>query len=98
MRVNLRPGVTLTLIDEVAVLLDERTGRYRQLNATGALVLRSLLAGQSQDGAAADLVRTCPGAAPTADADVAALVAQLRAANLLVDLTDDRAADRKRPR
>ncbi|MDF2707592.1 MAG: hypothetical protein K0R62_3244 [Nonomuraea muscovyensis] len=93
MRVSLRPGVTLTPIDEVAVLLDERTGRYRQLNATAALVLRSLLAGHGPDGAARDLVRTHPGATPTAEADIAALVAQLRAANLIVET-----ADREQPR
>ncbi|MBB6347668.1 lasso peptide biosynthesis PqqD family chaperone [Nonomuraea muscovyensis] len=90
---SLRPGVTLTPIDEVAVLLDERTGRYRQLNATAALVLRSLLAGHGPDEAARDLVRTHPGATPTAEADIAALVAQLRAANLIVET-----ADREQPR
>ncbi|RSM98696.1 lasso peptide biosynthesis PqqD family chaperone [Nonomuraea sp. WAC 01424] len=85
MRVSLRPGVTLTPIDEVAVLLDEHTGRYRQLNATAVLVLRSLLAGRGPDGAVRDLVRAHPAATPTAEADVAELVACLRAANLIVD-------------
>ncbi|MCP2356654.1 hypothetical protein HD597_003674 [Nonomuraea thailandensis] len=82
---SLRPGVTLTPIDEVAVLLDERTGRYHQLNATAALVLRSLLAGHGTGGAARELVQAHPAATPTAEADVAALVGQLRAAKLIVE-------------
>ncbi|MEV1001518.1 lasso peptide biosynthesis PqqD family chaperone [Nonomuraea sp. NPDC050202] len=88
MRVSLHPGVTLTPIDEVAVLLDERTGRYRQLNATATLVLRSLLAGHGPAGAARELVRTYPDATPTAEADIAALVERLRAANLIVETAD----------
>ncbi|MFG6200278.1 lasso peptide biosynthesis PqqD family chaperone [Nonomuraea sp. JJY05] len=85
---SLRPGVTLTPIDEVAVLLDERTGRYHQLNASAALVLRSLLAGHGQNEAARDLVRTHPAAGPTAEADIAAhLIALLPPARIRAVLT-----------
>ncbi|MEV4174697.1 lasso peptide biosynthesis PqqD family chaperone [Nonomuraea sp. NPDC049709] len=80
---RLRPGVTFTSVDEAAVLLDERTGRYLQLNATATLVLRSLLAGGDPAGAAGDLARAHPAAAPTAEADVAAFLAQLREAGLI---------------
>ncbi|GAA4928457.1 hypothetical protein HD597_004449 [Nonomuraea thailandensis] len=83
MSLRLRAGVTLTPTGETAVLLDERTGRYWQLNATGVLVLRGLLAGQTPAGIAGTLTRACPEAASTAGADVAALLARLRAAGLV---------------
>ncbi|GAA2209723.1 hypothetical protein GCM10009850_051820 [Nonomuraea monospora] len=80
---RLRPGVTMTEADDAAVLLDERNGRYRQLNATAVLVLRSLLSGGGPAEAARELARAHPGAAPTAEADVEALLARLRAADLI---------------
>lgn len=53
---RLREQVTLTPLDgECAVLLDERSGRYYQLNATAYLLLRALLAGAAPDHAAARL-------------------------------------------
>jgi hypothetical protein len=92
-RMKLRTGVTLTPVGEVAVLLDERAGRYHQVNATAALVLRSLLSGSGPDEAARDLIRAHPAATPTAGADIAGLIAQLRAAHLIVE-----AGDRKQRR
>ncbi|WP_043629010.1 lasso peptide biosynthesis PqqD family chaperone [Nonomuraea candida] len=85
--VQLRPGITLTAVGEDAVLLDERTGHYHQLNATAHLIVQALV-----DGAApAELVRRLttahPDAAPTAEADVTALLEQLHAAGLTRPLT-----------
>ncbi|MGH8887721.1 MAG: PqqD family peptide modification chaperone [Egibacteraceae bacterium] len=42
------------------VLLDERSGRYRQLNTSGALVLRVLLDGATPQKAAKTLATRCP--------------------------------------
>jgi Coenzyme PQQ synthesis protein D (PqqD) len=53
--VRLRPDVTSTATDDGLVLLDERTGRYWQLNPTGAYVLDRLLAGLEPDGIAGEL-------------------------------------------
>ncbi|MFF9022018.1 lasso peptide biosynthesis PqqD family chaperone [Streptomyces eurythermus] len=67
------------------VLLDERTGEYRQLNPTGALVLRLLLRGATTEDAAAALAERCPQAGGRAGEDVAHLVEALRRAGLLRD-------------
>ncbi|GGR72421.1 MULTISPECIES: lasso peptide biosynthesis PqqD family chaperone [Streptomyces] len=67
------------------VLLDERTGKYRQLNPTGALVLRLLLRGATAEDAAAALTERYPQAGGRAGEDVARLVEALRRAGLLRD-------------
>ncbi|MEU7558283.1 lasso peptide biosynthesis PqqD family chaperone [Streptomyces eurythermus] len=67
------------------VLLDERTGKYRQLNPTGALVLRLLLRGATAEDAAAALAEHYPQAGGRAGEDVARLVEALRRAGLLRD-------------
>ncbi|WP_052423188.1 lasso peptide biosynthesis PqqD family chaperone [Nonomuraea candida] len=79
---RLRRGVICTPVEDGAVLLDERTGRYRQLNPTAYLVVRALLDGATPAEAARRLVTAHPGAAPTATADVAALLERLHAAGL----------------
>jgi hypothetical protein len=43
MTVRLRADMSATDTDDGPVLLDERVGRYWQLNRTGAFVLRLLL-------------------------------------------------------
>lgn len=80
---TLNPQVSLAETDDGAVLLHERTGRYWQLNPTGMLVLRSLTSGETSEQAARTLASR--HAVPTARArdDVAALLASLRAADLL---------------
>ncbi|KNB54284.1 hypothetical protein AC230_05540 [Streptomyces caatingaensis] len=65
------------------VLLDERRGRYWQLNGTGALVLRALLDGATPEEAAALLARTHPVSRDRAAADVAALLEHLTRAGLV---------------
>ncbi|GAB2592519.1 hypothetical protein GCM10027168_26930 [Streptomyces capparidis] len=84
MTYHLGPDVSATDTEEGLVLLDQRTGRYWQLNPSGAAVLRLVLAGNSPREAAEELVRRAPAAAPRAEADVAALLNALRAARLVV--------------
>ncbi|MEU4225038.1 lasso peptide biosynthesis PqqD family chaperone [Nonomuraea sp. NPDC026600] len=67
------------------VLLDERTGRYWQLNATATLVLRALLCGAAPGEVAKRLTGNHPGlSAEQADHDVAGLLAALRRAGLVM--------------
>ncbi|MEV0613976.1 lasso peptide biosynthesis PqqD family chaperone [Nonomuraea sp. NPDC050404] len=83
---RLREEVTLTPIGaEWAVLLDERKGRYYQLNPTAYALLRLLLDGAAPEQAAARLVDWCPDAAGRAERDTAGLVAYLTGAGLLWD-------------
>ncbi|OLZ44177.1 hypothetical protein BS329_37675 [Amycolatopsis coloradensis] len=64
------------------VLLDERTGRYFQLNSTGALIMRSLLDGATPRQVADTLTATCDVAAERVAADVEALLTRLAEAGL----------------
>ncbi len=59
------------------VLLDERAGRYWQLNGTGAFVVQGLLDGVTPEQIAERLAATRPVTPERATADVTALVAHL---------------------
>ncbi|MDF5752459.1 lasso peptide biosynthesis PqqD family chaperone [Spongiactinospora sp. TRM90649] len=84
MAVILCGGVSLSHAPGGTVLLDERAGRYRQLNATGALILRALLDGDTPEEAARRLVRRHPGLTrERAGGDVENLLADLRTARLV---------------
>ncbi len=65
------------------MLLDQRTGRYWQLNATGALVLRVLLNRFTPEQAAQELSQNHPVTVERAKADVAALLQHLRSVCLV---------------
>ncbi|MFI8191807.1 lasso peptide biosynthesis PqqD family chaperone [Streptomyces sp. NPDC085946] len=65
------------------VLLDERKGEYWELNPTGTLVVRTLMAGADEAAAADALVAEFGVDRARAEQDVTALVAQLRAAGLV---------------
>ncbi|BCL30571.1 hypothetical protein GCM10017557_54300 [Streptomyces aurantiacus] len=67
------------------VLLDERSGRYWQLNGTGALVVKFLLEGVTPEQAAERLAATRPVTPERATADVTALVAHLVKEKLVTD-------------
>jgi hypothetical protein len=58
--VRLRRNVTLTETGEGAVLLDETTGRYWQLNRSGSMILRTLLADGTPEQAAEAIVERYP--------------------------------------
>lgn len=84
MTLVLAPHVTIAEVPEGAVLLDETTGRYWQLNDTGALALRRMLDGQSAEDAVAALRREYPDAGEQVAHDVRALLTALRTAKLVV--------------
>ncbi|KOT90416.1 hypothetical protein ADK86_26215 [Streptomyces sp. NRRL F-5755] len=65
------------------VLLDRSSGKYWQLNATGALVLRTLLEGATSEKAVHDLAERYPAAAHRAADDVDLLIGRLRTAGLI---------------
>ncbi|MGP4110156.1 lasso peptide biosynthesis PqqD family chaperone [Streptomyces sp. 4N509B] len=63
MTLALGPDVVTTDVDDGLVLLDQRSGRYWQLNRTGAVALRRLLDGASLDEVAVALTQGAGGAA-----------------------------------
>jgi hypothetical protein len=80
---RLSPDVTMTETEHGMVLLDERTGRYWTLNATGAAVIRLLLDGGTVDDAVTTLRERHPDSADRVTADVAAFVRSLREADVM---------------
>ncbi|RLL69806.1 lasso peptide biosynthesis PqqD family chaperone [Streptomyces sp. Z26] len=81
----LDPEVTTTEVEDGVVLLDQRTGRYWQLNRSGAATLRLLLDGDSPERAARALAGRHPDAVDRARGDVRALLDSLLKARLVVD-------------
>nr|WP_260334484.1 PqqD family peptide modification chaperone [Streptomyces sp. REN17] len=63
-------------------MLDERSGRYRQMNTTGARVLHPLLAGHTPHTVADQLTAAHQAAPAQVAADIEVLLAQLAAAGL----------------
>ncbi|MFE0025645.1 lasso peptide biosynthesis PqqD family chaperone [Amycolatopsis sp. NPDC059021] len=84
MKVRLQAEVTATDSEDGIVLLDQRDGRYFQLNATGAATLRLLLEGHTLEDAAAALAERAPVRVEQALADVRELLATLRNARLVI--------------
>ncbi|MFE6742288.1 lasso peptide biosynthesis PqqD family chaperone [Streptomyces tubercidicus] len=83
MPLRLHPDVVATDTDDGTVLLNERTGRYWQLNSTGAQVLRQLLDGHEATRIAADVADRHRIDHHRAELDVTAVIAQLHAAQLV---------------
>ncbi|REE96753.1 lasso peptide biosynthesis PqqD family chaperone [Thermomonospora umbrina] len=83
MSLRFRAEVAATDTEYGTVLLDQRNGDYWQLNPTGALVVRRLLAGETPEQAAAALAEEFDVGRARALADVDALVEQLRTARLV---------------
>ncbi|MEU8783052.1 lasso peptide biosynthesis PqqD family chaperone [Streptomyces sp. NPDC048637] len=84
MSLRMRADVALCETDDALVLLDERTGRYFQLNRTGAIILKELIAGADVEQVARNLARTCPVTLEEASHDVERLLDELTAASLVV--------------
>jgi FixJ family two-component response regulator len=80
---QLRPDITTTQTDDGLVLLDERTGRYWQLNPTGAHVLHALLQGRHPDHIAQDLATRYRIDLHRAHHDITAITDRLHAAKLV---------------
>ncbi|MEU8516127.1 lasso peptide biosynthesis PqqD family chaperone [Kitasatospora sp. NPDC048722] len=83
MAVELSPDVTLTPTGSGAVVLDERSGRYFQLNRTGLHILRSLLDGRTAEEIATDLSERYPVTAAQVHTDIDTLRDSLRTAGLV---------------
>ncbi|MFS8100748.1 lasso peptide biosynthesis PqqD family chaperone [Lentzea alba] len=80
---RLRADVSVADTDYGQVLLDERTGRYWQLNPTGVVVVRALLDGADENAAVTALTSTYEVEEAQAREDVTALVTGLRTAGLV---------------
>ena len=83
MTVQLRADVSTADTEDGLVLLDERAGRYWQLNPTGALVLRLLLDGVTPSQVAQTLADRHAVSTERAAADVASLLEHLHTAGLV---------------
>lgn len=83
-RLTLRRYVSVSDVEDGMVLLDERKGRYFKLNASGALILRVLLDGDSPADAVRVLMARYQVLEERAAADVAALTAELADNGLVV--------------
>ena len=83
MALKLRPGVFDTETEYGIVLLDGDSGEYYDLNPTGALVLRTLLAGATAGQAAQALTEEYAVGLEDATQDVREILAHLRTAQLV---------------
>lgn len=83
MALALATSVTMTPTDDGLVLLDERDGRYFQLNGTGATILRLLIDGMAPDAVAEQLEHRFHADPATAARDVSAFLGALRSAELV---------------
>jgi hypothetical protein len=72
-------------VDTGIVLLDGKSGKYWDLNPTGALVLQALLDGNSTQEAAADLAREYEIDGSEAAEDALALLTNLKEAGLVFE-------------
>ncbi|MGK5543405.1 lasso peptide biosynthesis PqqD family chaperone [Streptomyces sp. URMC 127] len=83
MTFSLAPHVTATGTEHGTVLLDQRRGRYFQINTTGGLILRTLLCNGSPEHAATVLTEHYGITVQQARSDVAGLLNALTAAQLV---------------
>lgn len=83
MPLRIRDGVSTADTEYGAVLLDEHTGEYWQLNPTGAEVVRLLMAGRTPAEAVQALTEQFDVDEPQARNDVEALLDSLRSADLV---------------
>ncbi|WP_280261408.1 lasso peptide biosynthesis PqqD family chaperone [Nocardia wallacei] len=81
---RLRDDVSMCPTDDGTILLDERHGRYWQLNTTGAEILAALLDGATADEVVRRLVDTRPVDRQRAAADIADLLTRLARADLVI--------------
>lgn len=79
----LRPDVSMVTTEDAIVLLNERSGRYWQLNQSGSSALCCLLDGHTPADVAQNLARSYGISEVRAAADVDALLKALRTAELV---------------
>jgi Coenzyme PQQ synthesis protein D (PqqD) len=87
MTLKLRDGVSTADTDYGLALLDEDSGQYWNLNPTGALALRTLLAGGTTAQVVQELVEQYAVDAETARQDVEDLLGELHSAGLVKEQT-----------
>jgi hypothetical protein len=83
-KVSLSRDVIVTPVENGAVILDGRVGRYWQLNESAAAALNTLLTGTTPAAVAAQMSSTAPVSDDQALKDVLALIEALREARLVV--------------
>ena len=83
MPLTLRSEIATAETDEGLVLLDERSGRYWQLNPMGALMLHALLRGDPPERIARELATRHRADRQHVERDVQALLDRLQAAKLV---------------
>ncbi|MER5561241.1 lasso peptide biosynthesis PqqD family chaperone [Streptomyces sp. NPDC002506] len=83
MPLRLRDDVTLVATEYGAVLLDERVGRYFQLNPTGRVAAEHLLAESDTEDVVAAITAEYDVTEERARQDLLSLVEQLRQAGLV---------------
>ena len=83
MGLQFRENVSTADTEYGTVLLDERSGRYWQLNPTGTLVVRTLLAGGTPTQAISALTEEFDVDELQATQDVTVLLEELRSAGLV---------------
>lgn len=84
MPLRLRPDVSVTTTTVGIVLLDERSGRYWQLNRSGSVTLRTLLEGGTLSQAVQQLSGSYGIIPERAAADIGVLLDVLRHARLVI--------------
>ena len=84
---KLRDGVSVADTDYGLALLDEDSGQYWNLNPTGALTLRTLLAGGTTAQVVQELMEQYAVDAETASQDVGDLLGELHSAGLVKEQT-----------
>lgn len=83
MTIVLARHVSVTDTDSGMVLLDQKSGRYWQLNGTAAAVLRGLAQGREPAEVTRALAQLHPDQADRVAADVAVFLDSLRTAKLV---------------
>ncbi|MFF3008485.1 lasso peptide biosynthesis PqqD family chaperone [Kitasatospora sp. NPDC057940] len=83
MTLRLTAHTVSTDTDDGAVLLNQRTGHYWQLNQTGAYALQRLLDGSTPDHVAEEFAAHFGIAPAQAQQDITAMTGQLRSSGLV---------------
>jgi hypothetical protein len=87
MTLKLRDGVSTADTEYGMALLDEDSGQYWNLNPTGSLALRTLLAGGTTAQVVQELMGQYAVDAETASQDVEDLLGELHSAGLVKEQT-----------
>ncbi|GAA3838193.1 hypothetical protein GCM10022243_00850 [Saccharothrix violaceirubra] len=80
-----RAQVTMTRADDGMVVLDERTGRYWQLNHSAAYMLERLVDGDTVDQVAEHVAASAGVDTADVRSDVDAFIGRLRHAGLIAE-------------